>query len=47
MYPEKNLKLLATENADEMAKWASERAEFSPNQRAQSRAVETIIFVHV
>ncbi len=34
-------------NADEMAKWAAEHAEFSPYQRAQNRDVETMMFVHV
>ncbi len=33
-------------NADEMAKWAAEHAEFSPYQRAQNRDIETIMFVH-
>ncbi len=30
-----------------MAKWAAERAELSPYQRAQNRDVDTRIFVHV
>ncbi len=34
-------------NADEMAKWAAEHAEFSPYHRVQNRDVETIMFVHV
>ncbi len=33
-------------NADEMAKWAADNAEFSPYQRVQNRDVETIMFVH-
>ncbi|KAA0724010.1 Retrovirus-related Pol polyprotein from transposon gypsy [Triplophysa tibetana] len=34
-------------NADELAKWAAEHAEFSPYQRVQSRDVETMMFAHV
>ncbi len=33
-------------NADEMAKWAAEHAEFFPYQRVQNRDIETIMFVH-
>ncbi len=33
-------------NADQMAKWAAEHAEFSPYQRVQNRDIETIMFVH-
>ncbi len=47
MRQEMNQMLLETENADEMAKWAAEHAEFSPYQRVQNRNVETMMFVHV